>query len=263
MLDIWHLKIEEALMSFLNNFLHTDKIEYIDRADFPIQDKIKIIRGLDIKNQAFGTYRKIFRYLKPLVQKINQNEKRPFKILELAAGSGNLSIGLYQAFLADKNQLQVDITSSDIVKAYVDSAHESAKIKNLPIKFMVIDALDIDSIGSEKFDIVITLHSFHHFTPEQLKKLVQKSQNLATYGLFAVDGTKSLSNLFFMFLTALMPSLFTWNKMYIHDDVISGLKMYERRHLIKLAKEACPEANIVCEKLSLGLNYLRVLKRRT
>ena len=248
---------------------HTNKTEYIDLPDFPIKNKIKIVEGLDIKNNVFGTYKKIFAYLSPLIKDVNLAENRPFRILEVAGGVGDLSLGIYKESLRSAHnssntssnsgeKLEVEITGSDIVAQYNEIATEKARKKGYPVVFKSIDALDIDKEVEASFDIVITLHSLHHFTPEQLIQLSRKSQKLAKQGLFAVDGTRTVGNLLFMVITALMPSLFTFNSMYVHDALISARRMYSRKYLKKLLTLGCEDSKVECEQLSLGLNYLRV-----
>ena len=240
----------------------TDKPEYIDLPDFPIKNKIKIVEGLDIKNNVFGTYKKIFAYLAPLIKEVNQKENRPFRILEVAGGVGDLSIGIYKESLNAVDKLSVEVTGSDIVSAYNDIAAEKAKRNGYPIKFKSIDALDIDKEVESTFDMVITLHSLHHFTPEQLIRLSRKSLKLAKFGLFAVDGTRAFGNTLFMVLTALMPTIFTFNSMYVHDALISARRMYSRLYLRQLLTVGCTDSSIECERLSLGLNYLRVAPKQ-
>jgi len=244
---------------------HTNKTEYIDLPDFPINNKIKIVEGLDIKNNVFGTYKKIFAYLSPLIKAINVTENRPFRILEVAGGVGDLSLGIYKESLRSADvsantdeKLEVEITGSDIVAQYNDIAAEKAHKKGYPVVFKSIDALNIDKEIESSFDIVITLHSLHHFTPEQLILLSRKSQKLAKQGLFAVDGTRTLGNLLFMVITALMPSIFTFNSMYVHDALISARRMYSRKYLRELLTLSCKDSTVECKQLSLGLNYLRV-----
>jgi len=168
-----------------NAFYSCDTIEFIDRPDFPLESKLKIIEGLDIKNKTFGTYKKIYASIKPLILKVNKEELRPFRILELAGGVGDLSLGLYHEIKKDKNRPEIEITHSDIVDAYIKIASKKFAKSNAVIESKIIDALDLDSEEDKKWDLVITLHSLHHFKPKQLDLLFKRSLKTAKYGIFS------------------------------------------------------------------------------
>ena len=240
------------------DYLNTDRIEFIDRADFPIEKKIKIIKGLDIKNKLFGTYNKIFRYLEPLIEEVNRNEKRTFKILELAGGLGDLSIGLYEVANKKKKEFDILITGSDIIPNYVDISNDQVAAKNMEIEFKVIDAMSLSEVEGEKFDIVISLHSLHHFSPFEISKLIQNAKKVSNYGLFAVDGKRNFLNLVFMIMTALIPSVLSMNFMFLHDAIISGRKMYRSSFLLRLGLASSPDSIVESGEFSLGLEYLKV-----
>lgn len=250
------------LIGKFGDIYRCDETEHIDKVDFPIEKKIKILKGLDLKNNIFGTYKSIFNYLKPLIVEVNEKENRAFRILELAGGLGDLSIGIYKEFIDSNSNLKIDITGSDIVPAYIDISAEKASKKNYPINFKVIDIYKIEESDEESYDIVITLHSIHHFKPLPLFHLIRKSQLIAKQGLFAIDGTRNIPNLLFMYSSALIPTIVELNGMYAHDALISARRMYSRDFLKKLAFLAEPTAEIDCGKLSLGLNYLRVKPRQ-
>ena len=261
------LELEEEKKSFTGynkvkskwaDFIKCDWVEHLDKPDFPLADKVKIVEGLDIKSKVFGTYRSIFNYLRPLIKEVNEKENRPFKILEVAGGLGDLSIGLYAEFAKSKEGLKVQITGSDIVPGYIDLSAQKAARKNYPVEFKIIDALDISKTETEQFDIVIALHSIHHFTALPLFQLIKKSQTIAKYGLFAVDATQNIPNMMFMCFSAMLPTTFLFNGMYVHDAFISARKMHTRNFLRRLGTLAAPNAKVECDKLSIGLNYLRV-----
>lgn len=235
-----------------------DTPEYIDMPDFPIEKKVKIIQGLDLKNKLFGTYQSIIEYLEPLISEVNIKEKRPFKILELAGGLGDLSIGLYKECVKSKRNLDVSIYGSDIVPEYIKIAQQKARKEGAEVEFKVIDALKVSPGEYHAYDLVVILHSIHHFNAESLYLLIQKSQIIAKYGLFAVDGKRNLGNLLFMVGTAILPAIGQLNAMYVHDAFISGVNMYSQSFLRSLANLAAPDSEVVCGSLSLGLTYLRV-----
>lgn len=259
--EVWGTSRLGRIKALINQLYQANSCEYIDRLDFPVSEKIKVMNGLYLKNTFFGTYRKIFNYLRPLIQQVNDHEKRPFRILEIAGGTGDLSINLYQQADRDRDKLKLSITGSDIVDDYIKIARKKAILKNFPVVFENINALQLPDANLHRYDIVITLHSLHHFAPEQLIKIIQASQKLAKQGLFAVDGTRSIGNLLFMVLSSAVPSIMTCNSVFLHDAVISARKMYSKRFLACLAKHAAPQAFIEAKRLSLGLNYLRVSNR--
>ncbi len=250
----------QKLQYKFDQLLWTDEIEYIDRDDFPAADKQKIVDGLHKKNSLFGTYQKIFNLILPYIREVNQQENRPCKILEIAGGSGQLAF-----FLAKKakiHSLNVEITSSDIVEHYVIESAKQANKSNSLVTFKQIDALSLDKLPKREYDLILNLHSLHHFSAEQLAKIFYGSQIIANKAFVAMDAYRGVRNLLFIGGSAFMQSMVTLNPMYAHDAWLSARKMYPQKLLEIIAKMACPDSHVNVTQPSIGLTALVIEPER-
>jgi hypothetical protein len=244
---------------FLDSLVWTKKIEYLDQDRFSFAVKRKIVKALNFKNDLFGTYSTSFKILAPMIKKINEEEKRPARILELAAGMGDFATKLM--VFAQKHSLQVKITSSDIVPEYMDEASKEAKKKGFStdqVEFKIIDAYALDQLPPRSYDIAFTLHSLHHFTPGQLCRMIAGSQKIVTTSFIGIDGYRGLLNLAFIISTGSLGSLFNASFMHAHDATLSGRKMYAHKQLEMIARIGCPQSSIMNQHLKPGLTLLSV-----
>ncbi|MGZ3789170.1 MAG: class I SAM-dependent methyltransferase [Bacteriovorax sp.] len=243
---------------FIDNLIWTVERELIDDPHFLLSQKHKILHGLHLKNIYCGTYIKALSLLSPHIFKINSNERRPARILELASGMGQLTFGLYDAAL--KLGMDLEITGSDIVEDYIESANKHASEKKLPVEFKVIDAFHLDKLEANSYDIIFTLHSMHHFSPEQLAQIMRGAEKVATRAFIGIDGYRGLGNLLFMMGSGLAASLLSLNPIFLHDSLISGRRMFSSKQLEIIAKVSCPHSLINALHLSPGLTMIEILR---
>ena len=238
----------------LDQYLWTNEIEYIDKDDFPDTDKQKIADALHKKNAMFGTYNIMFNIILPFIRDVNQQENRPCKILEIAGGSGQLAL-----FLANKSKLlslSVEITSSDIVGYYAIELEKKTHKNNALVTFKQIDALSLDKRPKGEYDLILNLHSLHHFSPEQLATLFYGSELIVNKAFVAIDAYRGLRNLLFIGGSAIIQSMTTLNLMYAHDAWLSARKMYPQKLLEMIANIACPNGHVHVTHPSIGLTAL-------
>lgn len=236
--------------------------EHIDNPEFPIHKKVSILYGLHLKNKIFGTYKKLYQSILPVIKTINLEENRPARILEIASGLGFLTFGFWEEV---SNKAQLELTGSDIVPEYVRSAQIKADLRHYPIQFKVLDALNLPLMHQEEpYDLIINLHSLHHFTPYQLAQIFRASNKMATRGFYAIDGATGFWNFFFMGVSAFFPTFFRWDYCYLHDALLSSRRMYSNQFLKGCATIAIgtDDAQIEVGKRSIGLNFISIMKKR-
>lgn len=250
------LKSKKNLRYYIDQLIWTQKSEHIDDPAFDIELKKQIVYGLHLKNKLFGTYCISIKILRPIIEYINLIENRPARILEIGSGSGQLSMAMYEQF--QNTSLKVEMTGSDIVPEYVEAANLEAREKKYNITYKVIDALHLDQLPPNSYDIVFTLHSMHHFLPEQLIKIMAGTRSVASQGFIGIDAYRGLANLLFMAMLGGGKSLVSLNPVFYHDSVISGRRMYSAKQLEIMARVGCPGANIVAENLKPGLTVVKV-----
>ena len=149
-----------------------------------------------MKNKIFGTYKTAIEILRPIIEEINKTENRPARVLELGSGAGKLTMAIYKKF--QESSMQVELTGSDIVTEYVMAANFEANKKNYDVHFKVIDAFHLDQLAPNSYDIIFTLHSMHHFLPEQFITIMAGAKNAASRAFICIDGYRGLSNLIFI-----------------------------------------------------------------
>lgn len=250
------LKSKKNLLYYLDQTTWTDAREHIDDPEFEVELKKEIIHGLHIKNVLCGTYTKTIEILKPLIETINKNENRPARVLELGSGVGKLTMALYEQF--QKSSMQIELTGSDIVPEYVDAANLEASEKKYNIHFKIIDAYKLDQLAANSYDIIFTLHSMHHFRPEELSVIMAGAQKIATKAFIGIDGYRGISNLLFIMLAGAGKSLISFNSVFFHDSFISGRKMYSAKQLEIMAKLSCPNSAVVAENIKPGLTIIKI-----
>ncbi len=244
----------------LDKWLWTDAKEHIDCEDFPPEDKQAIVNGLHLKNRIFGTYQKVFLLLKPIITSVNNEEKRPCRILELASGSGELALQIER--YAARYGMDVEITGSDLFPEHVERGRRLAPAQGSRIRFVQLDALQLASSVDKTYDVAVILHGLHHFTPAEIVGLIKGALQVTTRGFLGVDGRRGILNMVFMAGTALFPSLFRAKSMYLHDALISAGKMYPTGLLDVFARVASSQAKVTANVFSLGLAQLRVCQSK-
>ncbi|MEA9356132.1 class I SAM-dependent methyltransferase [Bacteriovorax sp. PP10] len=247
---------KKNLGHYIDQLIWTQKSEHIDDPSFDIELKKEIVYGLHLKNKIFGTYCISIKILRPIIEHINLIENRPARILEIGSGSGQLSMAMYEQL--QHTSLKVEMTGSDIVPEYVEAANLLAREKKYDMNYKVIDALHLDQLPPNSYDIVFTLHSMHHFLPEQLIKIMAGARSVASQGFIGVDAYRGLFNLFFMAMLGGGKSLVSLNPVFYHDSVISGRRMYSAKQLEIMARVGCPGSTIIAENLKPGLTVVKI-----
>lgn len=253
-------RAQKNLLYYLDQLIWTDTREHIDDPHFNVEIKKEIIQGLHLKNIIFGTYNKTIKILGPLIAEINDVENRPARILELASGIGKLTMAMYQK--TKNTSLQIEMTGSDIIPEYVNAANKEAREKELKIDFKVIDAFHMDRLEHNSYDIIFTLHSMHHFLPEQLSMIMSGSQKVASKAFIGIDGYRGFGNLLFMATSGGLASLFKLDSSFFHDSLVSGRKMYSAKQLEIMAKIGCPQSTVISENLRPGLSVIKILTNK-
>ena len=236
-------KVEELF----DYMLWTSESEFLDVPDFPVEKKHKIVYALHLQNILLRCYQIFVKAMKPLIETINHCEGREARILELASGSGKFVMETVK--LMQKKKLQVVMTGSDYIPAYVKNANIDAKRLNLPVNFRVINAYNLDDIQEGEFDFIFIAQALHHFTSGQLARIIAGAVKAAQYGFLGIDGQRSFASVPVIAGLGFYKSILSIDSCFFHDALISSRRLYPNPHLEKIAKIAAPNASIKTKRI--------------
>ncbi len=178
------------LLELLDNAIRTSDKELMDKPNLPENEKLDMVQALDRQNVMMQLYPRYIDTLLPLITEVAERTKREVRVLELASGAGGLAFALAET--AEQKNLDVRITASDIVPAFIEEGNGIAAKKKLAVSFRLLNAFDMTELEMGEFDIVVMAQSLHHFTPGQLAVIIAQSARYATTAFVGIDGYRSM-----------------------------------------------------------------------
>ena len=178
------------LLELLDNAIRTSDQELMDKPNLPENEKLDMVQALDRQNVMMQLYPRYIDTLLPLITEVAERTKREVRVLELASGAGGLAFALAET--AEQKNLDVRITASDIVPAFIEEGNGIAAKKKLAVSFRLLNAFDLTELEMGEFDIVVMAQSLHHFTPGQLAVIIAQSARYATTAFVGIDGYRSM-----------------------------------------------------------------------
>jgi SAM-dependent methyltransferase len=186
--------------------------ELLDHA--PPEVALKNLADLVRINQRFGGHSTI---RKTLGLVAGRHER--FTVLDIGAASGD------SARVIQKYYTAASVTSLDNNIVNLSRAGQPK---------LIADAFALPfSPGS--FDFVFSSLFLHHFTDEQVTKLLGAFHKVARRALVVCDLERHIAP--YLFLQATQP-LFGWDKITVHDGMISVRAAFRRNELLRLSKNA-------------------------
>ncbi len=178
------------LLELLDNAIRTSDKELMDKPNLPENEKLDMVQALDRQNVMMQLYPRYIDTLLPLITEVAERTKREVRVLELASGAGGLAFALAET--AEQKNLDVRITASDIVPAFIEEGNGIAAKKKLAVSFRLLNAFDLTELEMGEFDIVVMAQSLHHFTPGQLAVIIAQSARHAKTAFVGIDGYRSM-----------------------------------------------------------------------
>ena len=161
----------------------------------------------------------------------SQSHSRPIRVLDLATGSGDVPIDLWQR--AKRAGMEIDISACDISPLAIETAKAAAKKRNANVRFFIADVLS-DPI-SERFDIVTCSLFFHHLDEPELISILQKMRDLADSIVLANDLSRGRLNFVLVWLAS---HLFSRSRIVHVDGALSIRGAFTPVELSALAERA-------------------------
>jgi len=178
------------LAELLDRALRTADTECMDDGTLPENEKLELVQALDRQNLTMQLYPRYVALLLSLLEKVEREEGRKFTVLELASGSGGLALALAEE--AQRRDLPITITGSDIVPKFIEEGNRQSAEKQLPLNFQLLNAFDLPEFPEGSFDLMVMSQSLHHFTPGQLAIIIAQSAKHTKTAFVGIDGYRSV-----------------------------------------------------------------------
>ena len=220
------------LLELLDTAIRTSDQELMDKPNLPENEKLDMVQALDRQNVMMQLYPRYIDTLLPLITEVAERTKREVRVLELASGAGGLAFALAET--AEQKNLNVRITASDIVPAFIEEGNGIAAKKKLAVSFRLLNAFDLTELEMGEFDIVVMAQSLHHFTPGQLAVIIAQSARHAKTAFVGIDGYRS------MLLASGVPLIASLQGIgsFTLDGLTSARKFYSELELDMIAELA-------------------------
>ncbi len=153
------------------------KKELLDQSGIPFKDIAENMKELDFINTHLGGHSITLNGFKKLAK-----NKNKITVCEIGCGGGDNIKAL--SVLCSKNKIDAEFTGIDINSDCIDFAKKRAAHKN--IQFIVSD-YKLVNFEDNKPDIIFSSLFCHHFTDEELVRMLQWMKENAKLGFFIND----------------------------------------------------------------------------
>ena len=154
-----------------------------------------------------------------------------FTLLDIATGSADIPVAIVQ--WARKKGIRVAITAVDINPQTVEVARK--RTAEYPeIEVSVADGLALP-FPDRNFDFVLCSKTAHHFTDQDVVRLISEMIRVAGRGYLLMDLRRSWIAYALIYL---LTRIFTRNRLTRSDGPLSVLKAFTPTELAKLASSA-------------------------
>lgn len=135
------------------------------------------LKGLQRVNAISGCVRSIWKPIEAFCLQ-NDGRSRPFRVLDVASGGGDVAIGLAES--ARRSGLDVQVDGCDISETAIAYAQEKADFRGASVSFFYADALN-DGLP-DGYDVICCSLFLHHLDEadviQLLKTMRQQTQEM-------------------------------------------------------------------------------------
>lgn len=232
--------------------LHLFELE--DQSWFPDQLRSLVTDLLQYELTTWEVYSPIVSEIKQVMQKMNSN-----KIIDLCAGGGGQMLSIQKMLTQEDYPVSITLTDK---YPNIEAFERTQKVSNNQIGF-IAESVDVTNVNADITGFRTLFSSFHHFRPEQAKKILQDAvDKKAAIGVFEFTErtTKNIiqsiilvpflvlfltpfvrpfkwSRLFWTYVIPLAPFIVTW------DAFVSYLRTYSPEELKEMTSEIKTEGN--------------------
>lgn len=153
------------------------KKELLDSSGIPFKDIAENMKELDFINSKLGGHAITVSGFKRLL-----GTKKKLSVCEIGCGGGDNLSALYN--FSKEKKINVQFTGVDINEECIRFAKSKSEIEN--VKFIISDYRYVN-LQSSKPDIIFSSLFCHHFTNEELVKMLEWMQVNSNIGFFIND----------------------------------------------------------------------------
>jgi ubiquinone/menaquinone biosynthesis C-methylase UbiE len=204
------------------------KLERIDTGDYTPEEFERFLREIRFINRFAGDDSAL---KKTLLKEITQKNLREFSVLDVGAGSGEILQTI--AAFARKSGRKAKLFGLDLNELSVKSISEESK------EFVEIESIQGDALrlpfACNAFDYAICSLFTHHFTDENVIKILLELNRVARRGVFVIDlhRHRAAYALYKIFCV-----VFRISRLVREDGSLSILRSFKPDELKSLAEKA-------------------------
>lgn len=212
----------------VNTKYRTQEAEIMDDFSLQGEELRKALDQIARINQLLGGNKVILQGIKGLLKQSHQT--KTIAITDIGCGNGDILRML--AKFGKKNKINFQLTGIDANEFTINYAKKLSKeYPNIEYKCVDIFSEDFKTI---KYDIILCTLTLHHFTNEQILKIISIFNNNAETGIIINDlhRSKTAYRLFEVICV-----VFNLNSMSREDGLISILRGFRKKELVEFSKK--------------------------
>jgi ubiquinone/menaquinone biosynthesis C-methylase UbiE len=206
----------------------SNELEFIDTGDYTAEEYEGCLRELRRVNYFLGD---VHALKKTLWREIENENFQSFSVLDVGAGSGELLRAI--AGLA-QNKKDARLAGLELNARSARAILEESKNFAQEIFSVRGDALVLP-FADASFDYVICSLFTHHFTDENVVKILSEMKRVARRKIFVIDLHRH-ALAYFLYTT--LGRLFLYNRLIRHDGALSIRRSFRPEELEDLARRA-------------------------
>jgi len=204
------------------------KLERIDTGDYTPEEYDRFLQEIRLVNRFAGDIRAL---KKSLLGEIKRENLKDFSVLDVGAGSGELLRVI--ANFARKNGAKAKLYGLEL------NARSAAMIREESKDFAEIKAVRGDALNlpflDKSFDYAICSLFTHHFTDENIVKILREFSRVARRKIFVIDLHRHKTA---HFLYQIFCAAFRISPLVREDGSLSILRSFVPKELEDLARQA-------------------------
>ena len=205
-----------------------DKLERIDTGDYTPEEYDLFLHEIRLVNRFAGDNRAL---KNTLLREIKKENSREFSVLDIGAGSGEL-LRLIARFSSKTNR-KAELVGLELNERSAKAILEESKIF-AGIKSIRGDALQLP-FASKSFDYVICSLFTHHFSDENIARILLEMSRIARRKIFVIDLHRHrMAYLFYKIFCA----AFQISRLVREDGSLSILRSFKPEELRFIAQKA-------------------------